>query len=188
MTKKLFGIIMIAFIILLGSSFYLEKKPLNESVLRLHVIANSDSLADQTLKLKARDLVIEMMKEEFSGMNNMEQASQAALKELPEIKRQVEEVVRANGYNYPVEVSLGEYPFPSKSYGNLVLPRGEYQAVRVTLGEGEGKNWWCVLFPPLCMVSSTEQGLSLNSPQEAKVSFKCLELIPKGAKIRTSKH
>jgi stage II sporulation protein R len=188
MPKKYYGIIMIAILILLGTSLYLEEKPLNKSVLRLHVIANSDSLADQALKIQVKDAVVEMMKKEFAGMDNMEQARQAALEDIPEIKRTAEAVVQANGYNYPVQVSLGEYQFPTKSYGNLVLPQGEYQAVRVTIGGGEGKNWWCVLFPPLCMVSSSEQGLSLHSPEEAKVSFKCLELIPKGAKFRTSNH
>lgn len=186
MPKRIYGIIMLAVIILLGTSLYLDEKPLNKSVLRLHVIANSDSIADQALKIQVKDAVVELMKKEFAGMDNMEQARREAIKDIPEIKQLIEKVVKENGYDYPVQVALGEYQFPAKAYGNLILPSGEYQALRITLGVGEGKNWWCVLFPPLCMVSSSEQGLSLHSPEEAKVSFKCLELIPKGAKFRTS--
>ncbi len=186
MPKRVYGIIVLATIIFLGMSLYLDGKPLNKSVLRLHVIANSDSIADQALKLQVKDAVVEMMKKEFTGIDDMEEARQTALMDIPDIKRTVEAVIKDNGYDYPVQVALGEYQFPTKSYGNLVLPSGDYQAVRVTLGAGGGKNWWCVLFPPLCMVSTSDQGLSLRSPEEAKVSIKCLELIPKGAKFRTS--
>ena len=66
----------------------------------------------------------------------------------------------------------------------MVFPQGKYQAVRVVIGEGQGKNWWCVLFPPLCLVSSEDRGMSLNSPQEAQITFKCLELLPQGVKIK----
>jgi len=97
-----------------------------------------------------------------------------------------ESIVASRGYDYPVAVYIGQFDFPTKSYGNVVFPQGRYEAVRVVLGEGEGKNWWCVLFPPLCMVSSSDQGLSLDSPAQAKVSLKCLELIPRGMKVKLS--
>ncbi|HBK53035.1 MAG TPA: stage II sporulation protein R, partial [Syntrophomonas wolfei] len=90
MPRKYLGIIMIAILILLGSSLCLQEKPLNKSVLRLHVIANSDSLADQALKIQVKDAVVEMMKKEFAGMDNMEQARQAALEDIAEIKRTAE--------------------------------------------------------------------------------------------------
>lgn len=160
-----------------------ERTPLKDSVLRLHVIANSDSPADQALKLQVKNRVVEMMQAEFEAARDVQEARKLALQKKPAIEKAAREVITSNGYNYPVQVAVGDYEFPTKTYGNLVLPQGEYQAVRVIIGEGQGKNWWCVLFPPLCMVSSSDQGLSLGSSKEAEISFKCLELLPQGARI-----
>ena len=146
MPKKYYGIIMIAILILLGTSLYLQEKPLNKSVLRLHVIANSDSLADQALKIQVKDAVVEMMKKEFAGMDNMEQARQAALEDIPEIKRTAEAVVQANGYNYPVQVSLGEYQFPTNHMATWFCPVENTRCESPLAVVKE--NWWCVLFLP----------------------------------------
>lgn len=160
-----------------------RSQPLGESVLRLHVIANSDAPVDQAVKLAVKDDIVSMMQTEFSGLSDADQARQVAEKDLPQIEAVARQRITASGYDYPVEVDLGEYEFPVKSYGNLVFPPGRYQAVRVVIGEGQGKNWWCVLFPPLCLVSASDSGLDLTSPQSAQVSFKCLELLPKGVKL-----
>ncbi|MGI5922287.1 MAG: stage II sporulation protein R [Syntrophomonadaceae bacterium] len=184
MIKKFLGLIVILLIIFTAGITVAESRtPLADGVLRLHVIANSDDPADQALKLQVKDEIVKMMREEFTGTNNAEEARQTAIKRLPEIKRTAEAVVAREGYSYPVNVYVGEYRFPTKAYGNLVLPQGEYQAVRVVIGTGQGKNWWCVLFPPLCLVSSSDKGISLANPRVAKVSLKCLELIPRGAKL-----
>jgi len=184
MYKKLLGIIIIL-ASLLTSGFVIanQSEPLGQSVLRLHVIANSDDTADQALKMRVKDDIVAMMKEEFSDVKDAEEARKLAQQDIPRIKAAAEARIKASGYEYPVQVKVGEYDFPTKSYGNLVFPPGRYQAVRVIIGEGEGKNWWCVLFPPLCLVSSADQGLSMNSPQQAQVTFKCLELLPRGVKV-----
>ncbi|MEN6461056.1 MAG: stage II sporulation protein R [Syntrophomonas sp.] len=184
MIKKIIGIIIILIIILTtGITMAEQKAPLADGVLRLHVIANSDNPADQALKLQVKDEVVKMMREEFANVKEADEARKLAIQHIPEIKKTAESVIADQGYSYPVSVYVGECNFPTKAYGNFVLPQGRYQAVRVVIGEGKGKNWWCVLFPPLCMVSSSDKGISLANPREAKVSFKCLELIPRGAKL-----
>lgn len=188
MGQKFLGFIMI-FIMAFCGFFFLgvEGPGLAESVLRLHVIANSDQPGDQKLKLAVRDEVIRYMKSECNDMENAQQAENIARQQIPQIQALAEETIRNNGYDYPVEVVVGSCSFPEKTYGDLRFPAGEYEAVRVIIGEGEGQNWWCVLFPPLCLMSSSDEGLSLKSPEKAEVTLKCLELLPKGAKIGSKK-
>lgn len=187
MKKNFMTVLLILFAILLGSYAYIEyNQPLNKSVLRLHVVANSDSPADQALKLAVKDHIVTQMSEEFRSVDSAQEARRIAISKKAEIKQEAESLVTSRGYDYPVEVYVGQFDFPTKNYGNLVFPQGRYEAVRVVLGEGEGKNWWCVLFPPLCMVSSSDKGLSLDSPAEAQVSLKCLELLPQGVKVKLS--
>lgn len=157
---------------------------LSSSVLRLHVLANSDSIADQALKLAVKNEVVEYIRAEFNEIDELEKAKAKAEERIPQIQAQAEAIIKQEGYNYPVQVTVGNYEFPTKSYGNFILPQGEYQAVRVIIGEGEGKNWWCVLFPPLCLVSSSDKGISFDNPERARISLKCLELIPQGAKYQ----
>ncbi len=156
---------------------------LSEDVLRLHVIANSDDPSDQQLKLLVKDQTVAQMRAVLAGVSSAEQAREIAIREIPAIRQCAEQTIAAQGYDYKVDVEVGPHDFPTKSYGNLVFPAGEYEAVRVIIGEGQGKNWWCVLFPPLCMVSSSDQGLSLDSPQKAEVSLKCLKFLPKGMRV-----
>ncbi|MEN6349089.1 MAG: stage II sporulation protein R [Syntrophomonas sp.] len=187
MLKKVAFVFLIIFIALIGIyTMEEEGKPLNESVLRLHVIANSNSPTDQALKIEVKDAVVKLMSQEFRDIDDITEARHLAVNDIPRIKETAERVISSRGCNYQVEVKVGEAEFPTKSYGNLVFPQGDYQAVRIIIGQGQGKNWWCVLFPPLCMVSSSDKGLTLDNPRSAKVSFKCLELIPRGVKIRAS--
>lgn len=156
---------------------------LSDDVLRLHVIANSDNPGDQQLKLKVKDEVVNLMRQTLTDVGNADEARQIAVREIPVIRENAAKIIAGEGYDYPVNIEVGQYTFPTKSYGNLVFPGGEYQAVRVIIGEGQGKNWWCVLFPPLCMVSSSDQGLSLDNPEGAKVSLKCLKFLPQGLRV-----
>lgn len=186
MLKKFMLIVIISLFVSTGSILAAQfNRPLEDQVLRLHVIANSDAPGDQALKLAVKDEIVTMMQQEFTNVQNAEVARQLAAEDLPAIKATAEECIKAKGFNYPVDVVVGEELFPTKSYGNLVFPAGNYQAVRVIIGEGKGKNWWCVLFPPLCLVSSSDQGLCLSSPQQVQVTFKCLELIPHGVRLVT---
>lgn len=188
MGKKIVGVIIILMSVFIGGFITTNQgQPLEKSVLRLHVIANSDDLEDQNLKLAVKDEIVTLMKQEFTDLEDAAQATQLARQDIPLIQAVAEAKIKALGYDYPVQVKVGEYDFPTKSYGNLVFPPGRYQAVRVIIGEGQGKNWWCVLFPPLCLVSSGDEGLSLNRPQNAQITFKCLELLPRGVKVGKSK-
>ncbi|MDD3269607.1 MAG: stage II sporulation protein R [Syntrophomonadaceae bacterium] len=188
MLKKFTGLILLLIITLIGVYILTEKEDtLYSRVLRLHVIANSDNPSDQALKIEVKDAVVKMMNQEFDDLDNAEEARSKAIQDIPKIKKAAEQMIASRGYDYPVQVSVGDSQFPSKTYGNLVFPAGQYQAVKVIIGEGEGKNWWCVLFPPLCMVSSSDKGLTLNSSKEAKVSLKCLQLIPHGVKVHLSR-
>ncbi len=189
MFKKLAAlIIMFLFVYSSIQMVAAQEGNLADSVLRLHVIANSDDPADQALKLAVKDEIVQFMKTEFMDTADAAAAKELAQKDIPRIKAIAEAKIKASGYDYPVQVYVGEFDFPTKSYGNMVFPQGKYQAVRVIIGEGQGKNWWCVLFPPLCLVSASDQGLSLNSPQEAQITFKCLELIPQGVHLVKQPH
>ncbi len=183
MKRIILGIILILLISVSGWWVSSKSEPLEESVLRLHVIANSDDPNDQALKLAVKDDVVDLMQTELANLSDAEEARYRAEHELALIEAVARERITANGYDYPVMVSVGEYDFPTKSYGNLVFPSGRYQAVKVVIGEGQGKNWWCVLFPPLCLVSASDSGLGLTNPQQAQVSFKCLELLPRGVRL-----
>ncbi|AEG61640.1 stage II sporulation protein R [Desulforamulus ruminis] len=125
-------------------------------LIRFHVIANSDSFQDQALKLHVRDAIVLEMKKRFSQANNRKQAEQIVLNNMGEIEELARQQIQREGKNYKVAVMMGDYDFPTKSYGDLTLPAGNYHAVRVVIGEGKGKNWWCVLFPPLCFTDSVK--------------------------------
>lgn len=123
------------------------------NLIRLHVVANSDSPQDQGLKLRVRDAVLEASGGLLQGTTEMEEAWDILKDNLDVLKDAANQRILAEGRDYPVEVELGEYPFPTKTYGNFVLAAGTYPAVRVTMGAGSGHNWWCVLFPPLCFLN-----------------------------------
>lgn len=140
---------------LLGARLGKEQDALAEKVIRLHVVANSDSRQDQSLKLKVRDAVLQEGGLRLAGLDR-EQAMAALTEALPELGKVAAATVAAEGYDYPVRVTLGPDRFPTKEYEDFALPAGEYTALRVELGEGQGRNWWCVVFPPLCMGAVSE--------------------------------
>ena len=123
---------------------------LSNAVFRLHVIANSDSDEDQSLKYIVRDAVIDYVRSSTSSATCKEELIQ--MLDLYKIKDVAYNTVLANGYSYPVSVELGNFEFPTKTYGDISLPSGFYDALRVKIGSASGKNWWCVMFPPLCFV------------------------------------
>jgi len=124
------------------------------NLIRLHVVANSDKPGDQEVKLEVRDAILKATGDLFSGdlfaANPPAEAALAVKENLPLFKRVAENVLRASGYDYLVNVEFGTFAFPERAYGPLVLPVGDYEALRVVLGDGKGANWWCILFPPLC--------------------------------------
>ena len=126
---------------------------ISNNVFRLHVIANSDSDEDQSLKYIVRDAVIDYVRSSTSSATCKEELIQ--MLDLYKIKDVAYNTVLANGYSYPVSVELGNFEFPTKTYGDISLPSGFYDALRVKIGSASGKNWWCVMFPPLCFVDES---------------------------------
>ena len=130
-------------------------KGLADNLIRLHVIANSDSPGDQALKRDVRDRVLDYMKLQLGGSKNVDETKAIINEKMDGIISVVKDELTRQGKDYDVRVSLGSYPFPTKSYGDIALPAGNYEALRVVIGKGEGANWWCVIFPPLCFVDVT---------------------------------
>ncbi len=130
---------------------------ISDKVLRFHVIANSDKEEDQTLKLKVRDRVLNSCKTVFESAQNLEDAKKNAQLNIPLIAREAEDEIKNNGYNYKVDVKLVKMHFNTRYYNTVTLPAGQYFAVRVTIGSGNGRNWWCVMFPPMCLPAAQEQ-------------------------------
>ena len=129
---------------------------LAEKVVRLHVLANSDSDEDQALKLKVRDAVLEQATETLRGADSQTEACRRLTDMLPELEETARVIITANGYDYGVRAELAETSFPTKEYDGFALPAGEYLALRVLIGEAAGQNWWCVVFPPLCTTAAAD--------------------------------
>ena len=140
-------------------------------VLRFHVLANSDTAEDQNLKLAVRDAVGSRMAELLSDVPDREACEQVVEAHLPEIAETAQAVVREAGYEYEVHAAIEETEFPSKTYGKFTFPAGKYEALRVVIGEGEGHNWWCVLYPPLCFVDASSGILPESSKEIIKENF-----------------
>lgn len=159
MNKSIFYRILLVLLLLIvfvcfSAYFYVTavSSGISDSVFRLHVIANSDSDEDQALKLKVRDSLLEYMNSLCSSTSSKEEAMRIANEHIDDFTKIAQDVIAQNGYNYSVDVSVGSCDFPTKEYGDVSLPAGTYDALRVKIGSASGHNWWCVMFPPLCFV------------------------------------
>jgi len=141
---------------------------IQNSVFRLHVIANSDSAEDQNLKYIVRDKVLEYINTISDSNSSKEDVIALANKNINEIEKIAQNTIYENGYNYSVNLSIGNFAFPTKSYGDITFPAGFYDALKIEIGKAEGQNWWCVMFPPLCFVDVT----SGIVPEESKENIK----------------
>ncbi len=202
--KKIIFALCIGFLCaaIINSEFKSTEAALSKSFIRLHVLANSDKEFDQNLKLKVRDRIIKETKGIFNESTDFYGAKEDIENNLEKIKMCAEDEIKRNGFNYPVSVKIGKSEFPTKEYGDLVLPMGEYEALRVEIGKAEGQNWWCVLFPPLCFVDescvrvsgtvmeSTLDELSKNDKEfvqkekssDVELKFKAYEIWQSGRK------
>ena len=155
--KKLEFILLIVLAVILISGAYLEKdfEQLSDSVLRFRVVANSDSEEDQEIKLTVKDEIFEMASELCRFAQNRPDAEEILLAALPELKENAEKILEENGFSYGAEVFLEPEIFPTREYDGFSMPAGEYLSLRVELGQAEGQNWWCVIFPPLCTAAAT---------------------------------
>lgn len=171
---------------------------LQENIFRLHILANSDSDEDQALKLLVRDNILDYMKEINKNSKTKEETISNIENHLSEIEEICKRTLNQNNSNYTVSLEIGRFYFPTKYYGNISLPAGDYDALRINIGEANGKNWWCSLFPPLCFIdissgyveendkeilenNLSEEEFSIiasNSP-DIKLKFKILELLNK---------
>lgn len=141
---------------------------ISKEILRFHVIANSDSREDQELKMKVKETVVAYLRGAMSGADSREEARMQIEKRLPEIEAVAEEKMRKEGYSYKAEAELCESYFPVKEYGDLTFPAGNYEALRLNLGESAGKNWWCVMYPTLCFVDAAYQTVPESSKEKLK--------------------
>ena len=137
---------------------------ISNSVFRLHVIANSDSKEDQNLKYKVRDTLLKHMKELCCDCKNKDEAIKIVKEHLEEFKQIALQTIKDNGYSYNININIGNFEFPTKEYGDISLPAGFYDALKVEIGEAKGQNWWCVMFPPLCFIDVTSGVV----PEESK--------------------
>ena len=206
--KKYFIIFILLFLYVMLYSFSYANNvvsDLSNSLFRLHVIANSNSKEDQNLKYLVRDELISYMNTLCSNVSSKEQAITIANEHLDDFQKIANDVISQNGFNYSAKVQIGNFAFPTKTYGDISLPAGYYDALKVELGKAEGKNWWCVMFPSLCFVdinngivpeeskeelqsSLLEEDYNLISSNnsEYKLKFKIVELF-ENSKIFTAK-
>lgn len=163
MKKKIIGLFIVLLFLFISAGWSImiwqnrESLPVQtldkDQLIRLHVLANSDSPEDQTVKLAVRDAVIAYLKPLFAQAADVNAARQIIVENQEQIITVAKNVLAAQGFADDVYIQLGIFDFPIKSYGDVVLPAGKYEAVRILIGQGQGKNWWCVLFPPLCFIS-----------------------------------
>lgn len=167
--RKSYGFIVFALILLIMSweaqqmDAAVAGGQIPQEAIRLRILANSDNPADQVVKRLVRDEIVKAMNGWVTGPQTIEEARQTIIANMPEIERITAEVLRSRGFDYSSSAELGMVPFPTKMYGNQVYPAGDYEALRITLGEGGGQNWWCVLFPPLCFIDSASGEASAAS-------------------------
>lgn len=170
---------------------------ISHSVFRLHVLANSDSQEDQNLKYIVRDNLLDYMNQLCSNCTNKEEAISIVEKNKENFRQIAIDTIKEEGYSYDVNINIGNFEFPTKEYGDISLPAGNYDALRVEIGEAKGQNWWCVMFPPLCFVdissgvvpdeskellkeNLSEEEFTLisdNSSSEINFKFKLLEIF-----------
>ncbi|MGN1410405.1 MAG: stage II sporulation protein R [Eubacteriales bacterium] len=167
-----------------------EECRIYDDVLRLHVLAESDSEEDQALKLKVRDRVLVLMSDRLENCGTFGEAYSAVESMLGEIELEAEECVRENGCGYSVRAEIVRESYPRREYGDAVMPAGEYNSLKITIGSGAGHNWWCVLFPTLCTgfaVSGEDEYIAAGfTPEEYRiitdgaqwnVKFRILEIL-----------
>lgn len=145
-------------IFVVGLCFWLDEQQdhLSQQFLRLHVLANSDTSEDQALKLRVRDALLVEVAPWLAEVSDVEAVKTTLSAHLPALSACAAAEIQAAGYDYPVRVELQETWFPTREYEGFALPAGDYEALRVLIGEAAGQNWWCVVFPPLCVASSTQ--------------------------------
>ncbi|MBQ6143701.1 MAG: stage II sporulation protein R [Clostridia bacterium] len=160
---------------------------ISSKIFRLHIIANSNSKEDQDLKLKVRDRILKDFGEYFGGLNDLIAAKELTGENIEKIKKSAKDEIILNGYDYDVDACVTSMYFNNRKYGDFTIPAGKYDALRITIGQAQGKNWWCVMFPPMCLpaASAKDELEEVLNPYEMdlvegegkyKIKFKAVEL------------
>ncbi len=180
---------LISAILLSVSSFNASCDDLRTNILRLHIIANSDSKEDQALKLKVRDEILEKTGNLFVETKNLSDAKEKAESSLEEFESIANQVILENGYSYTAKARVGNSNFNTREYDDFTLPAGEYPSLIITLGEGNGQNWWCVVYPAVCVPAASKHELKestkdksakiAQNPRRYVMRFKTVEIYEK---------
>ena len=149
-------LIALAVFLISGMLSLRTQQELSEKVVRLHVLANSDSAEDQALKLQVRDVILDQTTQLLEEASDRKMAEGLLRGNLLELERLAEEEIRARGYHYSVNAELSSTEFSTRKYDGFSMPAGEYLSLRIMIGDGSGQNWWCVVFPPLCTAAATD--------------------------------
>lgn len=144
------------------------QKNMAEEVFRFHVLANSDSKEDQSLKMKVKEGILSYMKEELPDSDSVETTKAWAVSDLAAIQERAEQIIFEEGYDYSVHAEVTACYFPEKTYGDVTFPAGEYEALRIEIGEAKGQNWWCVLYPNLCFIDAVHAVVPEEGKQELR--------------------
>ena len=168
------------------ANFNASCEELRDNVLRLHIIANSDSKADQELKLKIRDEILKTSNNLFETDTNLEKAISTCQNSIDDFEKIAQRVAEENGFQYDINVKIGTAYFETREYESFTLPAGNYESLIIEIGEAKGKNWWCVIFPQVCIPAATEAQLSdsvgergaeiAQNPQKYVMKFKTVEI------------
>lgn len=186
-TNKIWGVAfmkkLVLVLLIISTVFIISANPLDEDkeFIRLHVLANSDNPEDQALKYAVKDAIVEEFSPVFHRYNNILETRFFLENNLEQFEKVAQKKIESLHSNYTVRVQYGNFYFPTKYYGDFSLPAGQYEAVRVIIGEGKGANWWCVLFPPMCFVpqeksANVGQSYALNH-NEVQVKLKLWEWL-----------
>lgn len=171
--RRLAASLLFALIVSMLAAAYADttEKGISSSLLRLHIVANSDSNDDQSVKLAVRDAITEQFGQKLLAAGDIQKAKELTGQELASIKNTAEEILRENGFDYGASASVQRLHFPTRKYDNITLPSGEYDALRIVLGSGGGQNWWCVMYPPLCFSASSGGYADENAKNALKSSL-----------------
>ena len=162
--------------ILMMAGFTKQCEDISTRVVRLHVLANSDSEEDQALKLKVRDRILTEAQGLLGEMDDKQQALEQLAAAIPALQAAAEDEIVQQGYHYPVTLTITNMYFNTREYKTITLPAGTYDALRVSIGSGKGKNWWCVVFPPMCLSAATEE-VDASAQLDAVLQADELEIV-----------
>ena len=182
--KKIFLVLLFLLLTFLDAYSYAHtiQNEISNNVIRLHIIANSDTSFDQELKLKVRDSILEFMKQK--NYTNLENAFSSITNSIEDIKIVAKKTLIENGCFDNVEVELGEFYFPAKNYDSLSFPAGMYNALRIKIGNAAGKNWWCVMYPTLCFSGASVSSTNASNDLKNSLSEDSFSVITQDCKLK----